>query len=89
MPRGGKREGAGRPLGAGTKKKRNSAKRAAAEGLSPIDYLLSVMREMRMPRSPPASTPPKQPLLTFILGSPRSLTLAKTVVRLLSPTFAA
>lgn len=45
MARGGKREGAGRPAGAATKKTREIAEAAMAEGLTPLDYMLSVLRD--------------------------------------------
>ena len=44
MPRGGKREGAGRKPGAATRKAREAADRLADEGLLPLDYLVGVMR---------------------------------------------
>jgi hypothetical protein len=45
MPKGGRREGAGRKAGAATKKARESADRLAADGLLPLDYLVGVMRQ--------------------------------------------
>lgn len=45
MPRGGKRPGAGRPVGATTQKTRAIADQAAAEGLTPLDVMLRAMRE--------------------------------------------
>lgn len=44
MSRGGKREGAGRPEGAVTKRARDAANRAAEEGLMPLDYMLNILR---------------------------------------------
>lgn len=44
MARGGKREGAGRPAGAVNTRSREVANRAAAEGLTPLDYMLTVLR---------------------------------------------
>lgn len=44
MPRGGKREGAGRTIGALTKKTRAVAERAMAEGKSPLEVMLDNMR---------------------------------------------
>lgn len=44
MARGGKREGAGRPEGAVTKRARDIANKAAEEGLMPLDYMLSILR---------------------------------------------
>lgn len=45
MPRGGKREGAGRKAGQSTKLNEEARKKALASGISPLDYLLQVMRE--------------------------------------------
>ena len=44
MARGGRREGAGRPKGAATKRTREIADQAANEGITPLEYLLQVMR---------------------------------------------
>lgn len=44
MARGGKRDGAGRPAGAVTRRAREAADRAAQDGLSPLDYMLSILR---------------------------------------------
>jgi hypothetical protein len=44
MSRGGKREGAGRPKGALTKKTRLIAEQAMAEGTTPIEVMLKAMR---------------------------------------------
>lgn len=43
--RGGKRSGAGRPNGAKTKRTSEVAKKAAAEGTTPLEYMLSVLRK--------------------------------------------
>lgn len=45
MPRGGKREGAGRKPGAATERTREVADQAASEGLTPLDYMLQVLRD--------------------------------------------
>lgn len=42
--RGGARKGAGRKPGAATKKTREVADKAASEGITPLEYLLDVMR---------------------------------------------
>jgi hypothetical protein len=42
--RGGKRKGAGRPKGAATKKTREIAMRAAEEGITPLEFMLKIMR---------------------------------------------
>lgn len=44
MPRGGKREGAGRKAGSATAKTREVANAAAVAGLTPLDYMLTVLR---------------------------------------------
>jgi hypothetical protein len=48
---GGARQGAGRPGGAVAKKTREIANRALAEGITPLDYLLSVMRDEALDRA--------------------------------------
>lgn len=45
MARGGKREGAGRPAGAITKKTREVAEKAAKEGITPLEFMLDVLRD--------------------------------------------
>lgn len=45
MPRGGKREGAGRKPGSLSKKTREIATRVAEEGITPLEFLLRVMRD--------------------------------------------
>jgi hypothetical protein len=45
MARGGKREGAGRPEGAVTKRARDVANKAAEAGLMPLDYMLTILRD--------------------------------------------
>lgn len=47
MPRGGKREGAGRKLSAVTRKTREIADRAAAAGVSPLEIMLDNMRHFQ------------------------------------------
>ena len=46
MAHGGKREGAGRKPGAVTKKTREIAEKAAAEGITPLEVMLGTMREL-------------------------------------------
>lgn len=43
--RGGKRDGAGRPPGSANVKTREIANRAALEGITPLEVMLSAMRE--------------------------------------------
>ena len=43
MPRGGKRDGAGRPVGALTTRTREVAAKAIAEGMSPLEIMLQNM----------------------------------------------
>lgn len=45
MPRGGARTGAGRKLGSLTKRTREIAEASAAEGMTPLEYMLAVMRD--------------------------------------------
>lgn len=47
MARGGKRNGAGRPAGAVTKRTRETAERALAEGKAPLDVMLENMRHFQ------------------------------------------
>lgn len=49
MARGGKREGAGRPTGAVTKRTRETAEAAVAAGLTPLEFMLQVLRDEAMP----------------------------------------
>lgn len=44
MARGGAREGAGRKLGSANAKTREIANKAAENGLTPLEYMLEVMR---------------------------------------------
>ena len=45
MARGGHRAGAGRKPGSANKKPREMADRAAARGLTPLEYMLAVLRD--------------------------------------------
>ena len=45
MARGGKRPGAGRKAGSATQKTREIADKAASEGITPVEYMLDVMRD--------------------------------------------
>jgi hypothetical protein len=45
MARGGRRLGAGRKIGSLTKRTREIAERAAAEGVTPLEHMLAVMRD--------------------------------------------
>lgn len=47
MARGGKRDGAGRPAGALTTKTRETAERALASGMSPLEVMLDNMRHFQ------------------------------------------
>lgn len=47
MPRGGKREGAGRKQGSLTKRTRDIAEKASAEGKSPLEVMLENMRHFQ------------------------------------------
>ncbi len=50
MAHGGKRPGSGRPKGAATKKTREIADTAAAQGITPLEYLLSIVRDESLER---------------------------------------
>ena len=45
MAHGGKREGAGRPAGAVTRRTREAAEAASESGLTPLEYMLSILRD--------------------------------------------
>ncbi len=47
MARGGKRAGAGRPPGAHNKRTREIAEQAAKKGITPLEYMLKVMRDSK------------------------------------------
>jgi hypothetical protein len=50
MPKkGGKRAGAGRPVGATTRKTREIAERAAKDGLTPLEYFMTILRNEKAP----------------------------------------
>lgn len=44
MARGGKREGAGRKAGSKSKRSSEIAHKAAAEGITPLEFMLQIMR---------------------------------------------
>jgi hypothetical protein len=50
MARGGVREGAGRPKGGTSKISEAARKEALADGISPLAYLLGIMRDQELPR---------------------------------------
>ena len=45
MARGGKRKGAGRPKGVRSSRTREVIEKAESEGITPLDYMLKVMRD--------------------------------------------
>lgn len=51
MAHGGARKGAGRKPGSATKKTREIADKAASEGITPLEFMLSVMRDENADRS--------------------------------------
>ena len=51
MARGGARKGAGRKPGASTKLNQAARERALATGISPLDYMLKLLRDDDLPRS--------------------------------------
>jgi len=48
MSHGGKRDGAGRKSGSITKRSRDVAEKAAKEGLTPLEFMLNVLRDESM-----------------------------------------
>lgn len=53
MPRGGPRPGSGRPPGSPNHRTRAVAARAAAEGISPVEAMLSIMRDALVKKDSP------------------------------------
>jgi hypothetical protein len=51
MPRGGKRDGAGRKAGSASTKTRDIADKAAEEGITPLEFMLNIMRDESMPEN--------------------------------------
>ena len=51
MPRGGQRMGAGRKRGSKTAKTADIAVKAAEAGITPVEFMLSVMRDPTQPQS--------------------------------------
>jgi hypothetical protein len=49
MPRGGPRLGAGRKRGSVSRKTTEIAQHAAANGITPLEYMLKVMRDSKKP----------------------------------------
>lgn len=45
MARGGARAGAGRPKGSANKRTREIADKAASEGLTPLEFMLQILRD--------------------------------------------
>lgn len=43
--KGGKRPGAGRPKGSANKASEEARKKAAEQGITPLDYMLSILRD--------------------------------------------
>lgn len=50
MPRGGKRTGAGRKVGSKAKKTQQLLENVTRSGLTPLEFLLEVMRDAEVPR---------------------------------------
>ena len=49
VQRGGKRDGAGRKAGSPNRKTEEQAEKVKASGLTPLDYMLSILRDEDMP----------------------------------------
>jgi hypothetical protein len=68
--RGGARKGAGRKTGSATKRTREIADRAAKEGITPLEYMLQVMRnESNDPRERLSAAVSAAPFLHARLSS--------------------
>ncbi len=50
MARGGTRQGAGRPQGAANKFSEAAREIAASEGITPLEYMLAILRDTNLPR---------------------------------------
>lgn len=50
MAHGGARSGAGRKVGAVTAKTREIANKAASDGLTPLEYMLNILRDEQQPQ---------------------------------------
>ncbi len=92
MARGGKRPGAGRKPGAATKKTREIADKAASQGITPIEYLLQVMRDGTLERADrveaaKAAAPYVHPRLNAVdhQSSDGSMSERPTVIKLVAP----
>jgi hypothetical protein len=72
-PHGGRRQGAGRKKGAATKRTQEIVERANAEGETPLEYMLRIMRtsddDKRKDAMATAAAPYVHPRLTSIDGS--------------------
>lgn len=72
MARGGRREGAGRKPGSPNQRTSDTARKAAAAGLTPVEFLLRVMRNSKAPMpmrvdAAKAAAPYVHPRLSAIL----------------------
>lgn len=95
MARGGSRPGAGRKPGAATQRTREVADKAASEGITPLDYLLSVMRNERLDMkervdAAKAAAPFVHPRLNAIdhTSTDGSMAEKPTVIKLIAPKLA-
>lgn len=92
MARGGKRPGAGRKTSALTQKTREIAEKAVDGGISPLDYLLSLVWDESLPRderkdAAKAAAPYVHPRLNAIdhKSSDGSMSDRPTVINLVAP----
>lgn len=83
MARGGKREGAGRTLGAPNKITQEAREKALQGGISPLDYMLEVMRtsidpEVRLDAAK-AAAPYVHPRITSVQGGEKPVDVSLSV----------
>jgi hypothetical protein len=86
--RGGSRPGAGRPKGAATRKTREIADQAASEGVTPLEFMLGIMRDEAKPfpdrmDMAKAAAPYVHPKLAAVeLGGPDGTPLMPPVIQI-------
>lgn len=84
--RGGKRPGSGRKLGAASAKTREIADSATADGITPLEYMLRVLRDEgqdteRRDDMAKAAAPYVHPRLNSIEGGDKAKPLVVNIVR--------
>jgi len=95
MAHGGRRKGAGRKPGATTRRTKEIADKAIAEGLTPLEYLLSLMRDESLSSderkdAAKAAAPYVHPRLNAVdhTSTDGSMAEKPTVIQLVAPKIA-